>query len=183
MITDMAPIVRKFNNPQSLVLDLLPPLLDILQPTLRPVSVNLFLFLRSFKVCEVSVKLALFLRSFKFCEVSVKLASVGKESCLIILLFICVCACVWWLVLRALTHARKGAIRFTLSNWNMPYLFLFLWINMNSHLFFVLCAWKFYYRQTIYVKVTFVKYWLPSECVPLKPTCQLCQCLKITWLL
>lgn len=94
MITDMAPIVRKFNNPQSLVLDLLPPLLDILQPTLRPVSVNLFLFLRSFKVCEVSVKLALFLRSFKFCEVSVKLASVGKESCLIILLFICVCACV-----------------------------------------------------------------------------------------
>ncbi|BFZ03156.1 hypothetical protein BsWGS_06195 [Bradybaena similaris] len=42
MITDMAPIVRKFNNPQSLVLDLLPPLLDILQPTLRPVNTQLY---------------------------------------------------------------------------------------------------------------------------------------------
>lgn len=114
MITDMAPIVRKFNNPQSLVLDLLPPLLDILQPTLRPVSVNLFLFLRSFKVCKVSVKLALFLKRFKFCEVSVKLASVGKENCLIILLFICVCACVWWLVLRALHTQEEEQSQFYL---------------------------------------------------------------------
>ncbi|CAL1547262.1 unnamed protein product [Lymnaea stagnalis] len=42
MVTDMSPIVRKFSNPQSLVLDLLPPLLDILQPTLRPVNTQLY---------------------------------------------------------------------------------------------------------------------------------------------
>lgn len=38
LFEDMPPITRKFNNHQSIVLDLLSPLLDILQPTLRPVS-------------------------------------------------------------------------------------------------------------------------------------------------
>lgn len=38
MQADMHPSVRKFINVEAMVLDVLPPLLDILQPTLRPVS-------------------------------------------------------------------------------------------------------------------------------------------------
>ncbi|KAK7111680.1 hypothetical protein V1264_011274 [Littorina saxatilis] len=42
MLTDMTPLVRKFVNLRTLTLDLLPPLLDILQPTLRPVNTQLY---------------------------------------------------------------------------------------------------------------------------------------------
>nr|KAI8767092.1 putative chromosome transmission fidelity protein 18 [Biomphalaria glabrata] len=42
LFEDMPPITRKFNNHQSIVLDLLSPLLDILQPTLRPVNTQLY---------------------------------------------------------------------------------------------------------------------------------------------
>ena len=45
LLTDMSPSIRKFVTVRSLTLDLLPLLLDILQPTLRPVSVCLRLFL------------------------------------------------------------------------------------------------------------------------------------------
>nr|KAG5709706.1 hypothetical protein BaRGS_027731 [Batillaria attramentaria] len=39
---DMTPGVRKFVDIRNLTLDLLPPLLDILQPTLRPVNTQLY---------------------------------------------------------------------------------------------------------------------------------------------
>ncbi|XP_012939837.1 chromosome transmission fidelity protein 18 homolog [Aplysia californica] len=42
LISDMTPVVRKFVNPRNMVLDLLPPLLDVLQPTLRPVNAQLY---------------------------------------------------------------------------------------------------------------------------------------------
>ncbi|XP_076449657.1 chromosome transmission fidelity protein 18 homolog [Babylonia areolata] len=42
LLTDMTPAVRKFVNMRTLTLDLLPPLLDILQPTLRPVNTQLY---------------------------------------------------------------------------------------------------------------------------------------------
>ncbi|KAL8593155.1 hypothetical protein ACOMHN_009810 [Nucella lapillus] len=42
LLTDMTPAVRKFVNLRTLTLDLLPPLLDILQPTLRPVNTQLY---------------------------------------------------------------------------------------------------------------------------------------------
>lgn len=45
LLTDMSPSIRKYVTVRSLTLDLLPLLLDILQPTLRPVSVRLGLFL------------------------------------------------------------------------------------------------------------------------------------------
>lgn len=41
LLTDMSPSIRKFVTVRSLTLDLLPLLLDILQPTLRPVGVCL----------------------------------------------------------------------------------------------------------------------------------------------
>ena len=43
LLADMSPSTRKFVNQRSLTLDLLPLLLDILQPTLRPVSQELFM--------------------------------------------------------------------------------------------------------------------------------------------
>ncbi|KAH9505293.1 Chromosome transmission fidelity protein 18 [Bulinus truncatus] len=42
LISDMTPMARKFNNAQTIVLDLLTPLLEILQPTLRPVNTQLY---------------------------------------------------------------------------------------------------------------------------------------------
>lgn len=42
LLADMTPAVRKFLDIRNLTLDLLPPLLDILQPTLRPVNTQLY---------------------------------------------------------------------------------------------------------------------------------------------
>jgi len=42
LMTDMTPGVRKFVNPRNITLDLLPPLLDVLTPTLRPVNAQLY---------------------------------------------------------------------------------------------------------------------------------------------
>jgi len=42
LMADMTPGVRKFVNPRNMTLDLLPPLLDVLTPTLRPVNAQLY---------------------------------------------------------------------------------------------------------------------------------------------
>ncbi|GFO38310.1 chromosome transmission fidelity protein 18-like protein [Plakobranchus ocellatus] len=42
LLSDMAPLTQKFTNSTSLTLDLLSPMLDILQPTMRPVNTQLY---------------------------------------------------------------------------------------------------------------------------------------------
>ncbi|GFR79244.1 chromosome transmission fidelity protein 18-like protein [Elysia marginata] len=42
LLCDMTPITQKFTNSTNLTLDLLSPMLDILQPTLRPVNTQLY---------------------------------------------------------------------------------------------------------------------------------------------
>ena len=42
MMSDMSPLVRKYLNTDVVTMEVLPPLMDIIQPNLRPVNTQLY---------------------------------------------------------------------------------------------------------------------------------------------